>query len=76
MLSTPSSPFSEAYQAQIASGAIEADAAQAEVAEAYAALDLRLATYSCSAACSAAVTGTMCRAGSTFMARSAAARPC
>ncbi|WP_028133275.1 cell division protein ZapE [Bradyrhizobium japonicum] len=46
MLSTPSSPFSEAYQAEIASGAIEPDAAQAEVAEAYAALDLRLATYS------------------------------
>ncbi|PSO20197.1 cell division protein ZapE [Bradyrhizobium sp. MOS003] len=45
MLSTPSSHFSEAYQAQIASGAIEPDAAQAEVAEAYAALDLRLATY-------------------------------
>lgn len=46
MLSTPNSPFSEAYQAQIASGAIEPDAAQAEVAEAYAALDLRLANYS------------------------------
>src|SRR3569833_258352 len=45
MLSTPSSPFSEAYQAQIASGAIEPDAAQAEVAEAYAALDQRLASY-------------------------------
>lgn len=45
MLSTPSSPFSDAYQAQIASGAIEPDAAQAEVAEAYAALDQRLATY-------------------------------
>ncbi|WP_407186580.1 cell division protein ZapE [Bradyrhizobium centrosematis] len=45
MLSTPSSPFSEAYQAQIAAGAIEPDAAQAEVAEAYAALDLRLANY-------------------------------
>ncbi|GMO42958.1 cell division protein ZapE [Bradyrhizobium sp. TM233] len=45
MLSTPSSPFSDAYQAQIASGAIEPDAAQAEVAEAYAALDLRLANY-------------------------------
>ena len=45
MLSTPSSPFSDAYQAQVASGAIEPDAAQAEVAEAYAALDQRLATY-------------------------------
>ncbi|MBR0960462.1 cell division protein ZapE [Bradyrhizobium japonicum] len=45
MLSTPSSPFREAYQAEIASGAIEPDAAQAEVAEAYVALDQRLATY-------------------------------
>ncbi|MFT4121632.1 cell division protein ZapE [Bradyrhizobium sp.] len=45
MLSTPNSSFSEAYQAQIASGAIERDAAQAEVAEAYGALDLRLANY-------------------------------
>ncbi|MET4391088.1 cell division protein ZapE [Bradyrhizobium sp. F1.4.3] len=45
MLSTPSSSFRDAYQAQIASGAIEPDAAQAEVAEAYAALDLRLADY-------------------------------
>ena len=45
MLSTLSSPFREAYQAEIASGAIEPDAAQAEVAEAYAALDQRLATY-------------------------------
>lgn len=45
MLSTPNSTFHEAYQAQIASGAIEPDAAQAEVAEAYAALDQRLASY-------------------------------
>ncbi|MBR1176431.1 AFG1 family ATPase [Bradyrhizobium sp. KB893862 SZCCT0404] len=45
MLSTPESSFREAYQAEIASGAIEPDAAQAEVAEAYAALDQRLATY-------------------------------
>ena len=45
MLSVPDSSFSEAYQAQISSGAIEPDAAQAEVAEAYAALDLRLANY-------------------------------
>jgi cell division protein ZapE len=45
MLSTPNSLFREAYQAEIASGAIEPDAAQAEVAEAYAALDQRLATY-------------------------------
>ncbi|MDF0498510.1 cell division protein ZapE [Bradyrhizobium yuanmingense] len=45
MLSTPNSSFREAYQAEIASGAIEPDAAQAEVAEAYAALDLRLSTY-------------------------------
>ena len=45
MLSTLSSSFREAYQAQIADGAIEPDAAQAEVAEAYAALDQRLAAY-------------------------------
>ncbi|UWU92532.1 cell division protein ZapE [Bradyrhizobium sp. CB1015] len=45
MVSTPNSSFREAYQAEIASGAIEPDAAQAEVAEAYAALDLRLSTY-------------------------------
>ncbi|MDF0584861.1 cell division protein ZapE [Bradyrhizobium yuanmingense] len=45
MLSTPNPSFREAYQAEIASGAIEPDAAQAEVAEAYAALDLRLSTY-------------------------------
>lgn len=45
MLSTPNSSFREAYQAQIASGAIEPDAAQAEIAEAYAALDQRLANY-------------------------------
>ncbi len=45
MLSIQNSSFREAYQAQIASGAIEPDAAQAEVAEAYAALDQRLASY-------------------------------
>src|SRR3954454_15533261 len=45
MLSTPNSSFREAYQAEIASGAIEPDPAQAEVAEAYAALDQRLANY-------------------------------
>ncbi|MCA1365408.1 AFG1 family ATPase [Bradyrhizobium sp. IC3069] len=45
MLSTPNPSFREAYQAEIASGAIEPDPAQAEVAEAYAALDLRLSTY-------------------------------
>ncbi|MDA9502532.1 cell division protein ZapE [Bradyrhizobium sp. CCBAU 11357] len=45
MLSTQNPSFREAYQAEIASGAIEPDAAQAEVAEAYAALDLRLSTY-------------------------------
>src|SRR3954466_13720754 len=45
MLSPPSSSFRDAYQDQIASGAIEPDAAQAEIAEAYAALDQRLADY-------------------------------
>src|SRR5689334_13762262 len=45
MLSTPNSSFRDAYQAEIDSGAIEPDAAQAEVAAAYAALDERLANY-------------------------------
>lgn len=45
MLPAQNSSFREAYQAEIASGAIEPDAAQAEVAEAYAALDQRLSTY-------------------------------
>ena len=45
MLSTLSSSFREAYQAQIADGAIEPDAAQAQAAEAFAALEQRLAGY-------------------------------
>jgi cell division protein ZapE len=45
MLSTPNSSFRAEYQAQVSSGAIEPDAAQAEIAEAYAALDQRLASY-------------------------------
>ena len=45
MLSTPKSSFLAEYQAEVASGAIEPDAAQAEVAEAYAALERRLASY-------------------------------
>ena len=45
MLSTPNSSFRDEYETQIASGAIEPDAAQAEVAEAYAALEERLANY-------------------------------
>ncbi|GLR90150.1 cell division protein ZapE [Bradyrhizobium iriomotense] len=45
MLSTPNSSFRAEYQALVSSGAIEPDAAQAEVAEAYAALDQRLASY-------------------------------
>ncbi|WFU41296.1 cell division protein ZapE [Bradyrhizobium sp. CB82] len=45
MLSTPNSSFRAEYQAQISSGAIEPDAAQAEVAQAFAALDQRLASY-------------------------------
>ena len=38
MLSTPSASFRAHYQSLVASGAIEADAAQAEAAEAFAAL--------------------------------------
>jgi cell division protein ZapE len=45
MLPTPRSSFRAQYQAEVASGAIEPDQAQAEVAEAYAALERRLASY-------------------------------
>src|ERR1700747_914220 len=45
MLHTPSDAFRSHYNALIASGAIEADAAQAAVAEAFADLDRRLASY-------------------------------
>jgi cell division protein ZapE len=45
MLSTANSTFRAEYQAQVASGAIEPDRAQAEVAEAYAELERRLAGY-------------------------------
>jgi len=45
MLSTPHNSFHSQYQALLASGSIEPDAAQAEVAEAFAALEQRLATY-------------------------------
>src|SRR5215475_4207746 len=45
MLHTPSDAFRSHYKALIASGAIEADPAQAVVAEAFAHLDRRLAGY-------------------------------
>jgi cell division protein ZapE len=45
MLSTPNSSFRAEYQAQVDSGAIEPDPAQAEVAEAYAELDRLLSGY-------------------------------
>jgi len=45
MLSTPQNSFLEQYQALIASGAIEPDAAQAEAADAFAALEQRLENY-------------------------------
>ncbi|HWX63194.1 cell division protein ZapE [Bradyrhizobium sp.] len=45
MLHTPSDAFRTHYKALIASGAIEADPAQAEVAQAFAGLDRRLAGY-------------------------------
>src|SRR6202044_1992046 len=45
MLSTPPASFHTHYQALVASGAIEPDAAQAEAAEAFAALAQRLAHY-------------------------------
>ena len=45
MLTTPSDSFRSQYQALVASGAIEPDAAQAEVAEAFAALEQKLSSY-------------------------------
>src|ERR1041385_948709 len=45
MLSTPPASFRSYYQALIASGAIEADAAQARAVEALGALEARLARY-------------------------------
>src|SRR5471030_2831339 len=45
MLSPPDASFRAHYQALVASGAIEPDAAQAEAAEALAALEARLANY-------------------------------
>src|SRR5262249_35944798 len=45
MLSNPHNSFRDEYQALISSGAIEPDPAQAEVADAFAALADRLATY-------------------------------
>src|SRR5262249_49313805 len=45
MLTTPSESFAELYRDLVASGAIEPDDAQAEVAEAFAALEQRLAGY-------------------------------
>ena len=45
MLSTPPASFRAHYQALVSSGAIEPDAAQAQAAEAFAALEQRLASY-------------------------------
>jgi cell division protein ZapE len=45
MLSTPPASFRAHYQALVSSGAIEPDAAQAQAAEAFAGLELRLANY-------------------------------
>src|SRR5690242_2353536 len=45
MFSTPAETFSNQYQSLISSGAIESDPAQAEVADAFAALEARLANY-------------------------------
>src|SRR4051812_29756875 len=45
MLSTPSDAFRAQYQSLVNSGAIEADPAQAEVADALATLERRLSTY-------------------------------
>src|SRR6202790_5714680 len=45
MLSTPPASFHAHYQSLVSSGAIEPDAAQARAAEAFAALEQRLASY-------------------------------
>src|ERR1700754_3790999 len=45
MLSTPPTSFLAHYQALVSSGAIEADPAQADAAEAFAALEERLSSY-------------------------------
>src|SRR6516225_9784115 len=45
MLTTSADSFSTQYQALISSGAIEPDAAQAEVADAFAALEERITSY-------------------------------
>jgi cell division protein ZapE len=45
MLTTPTDSFRAQYQALVSSGAIEPDAAQAEVADAFAELEERLASY-------------------------------
>ncbi len=45
MLSPPPASFLSQYESLVASGAIEPDAAQAQVAEAFAALEQRLANY-------------------------------
>jgi cell division protein ZapE len=45
MSSAPSAPFRAHYQALVATGGIEADAAQARAAEAFAGLEVRLASY-------------------------------
>src|SRR5919109_1685189 len=45
MLSTDPTSFRAHYQALVSSGAIEADPAQAEAAEAFAALEERLSSY-------------------------------
>jgi len=45
MLSPPPASFHSQYESLVASGAIEPDAAQAQVAEAFAALEQRLANY-------------------------------
>jgi cell division protein ZapE len=45
MLSTPSDAFRSQYQALLSSGAIEPDAAQADIADAFADLERRLAGY-------------------------------
>ena len=81
MLTTSPTSFRAHYHSLIASGAIEADPAQAEAAEAFAALEERLSSYKPRRKQS--LFGRLFsdrtsrrHAGSMFMARSGAARPC
>jgi cell division protein ZapE len=82
MLTTPSESFADLYQGLVSSGTIEPDAAQSEVADAFGALEQRLAGYKpprrqrLFGRLFADKKNGPPPAASMSMARSAAARPC